>query len=697
MINTQQIYKWWDVFKHNSEMTEVRILDGTKTYSGYFKNVDNLIKAIQPYDGYQHAQIYFTLNHIKEACYSRCPEKIILIKREPTTGDNDIDGRTHVLIDLDPVRPTGVSSSNEELEYAHRKAAEVYRYLMAQGFNEPIVCRSGNGYHIIIPCAIVANDETTAIIKKFIQVMALLFTDDKVDVDEKVFNLSRICKLYGVTARKGENTPERPWRQSEIIKVPQELKVNDIAYFKKIASYYPEDEVRPTQSNNYSLERFDLVEFLVKHGIDYKAERVAGGTKYILSHCPFNEQHRHKDAVIFQRDNGAIGFICLHNSCSGKTWKDVRLLFEPNAYDNKPYEQHRIFSPYQKTAKQPIVPQEQNESKGGVWQTMAEIEDEDRSLIVSIPSGITQYDKECCGFDKPSLSIWSGNNGSAKSTLLNQIAINAVERKFRVAIYSGELRGKRMKRWIVQQAAGKAYNKKSTYNDYDYYTPNNVKDKIVSWFGDKFFVYNTKYSHNLEQVCMEVRKIVTEKNIDMLIMDNLSSLDIDSLENGINEQQKAAIKMLLRLTDELGIATHLVVHPKKSEGFLRKNDVSGAKTLTDLADNVFFVHRWNLDTQNAAKEFLLPQVFRELNESGTTNIVEVIKQREFGEAEGHIYKLFYESESRRLRNDIAEYVHYGWEEHPQEATMVFAQPQLPDGYFPDNMPFAASIEETAPF
>ena len=34
--------------------------------------------------------------------------------------------------------------------------------------------------------------------------------------------------------------------------------------------------------------------------------------------------------------------------------------------------------------------------------------------------------------------------------------------------------------------------------------------------------------------------------------------------------------------------------------------------------------------------------------------------REFGEAEGHIYKLFFEPESRRLTNSIAENHIYGW-------------------------------------
>lgn len=714
MINRQQIFQWWDIFKHGSELTEIRILDGQRTYSGYFTDITRLIEAVEHWDkALPSAQIYFTLNIINDACYGRAQrDKVIQIKREPTTGDADIVGRTHILIDLDPKRPAGVSSSNKELECAHLKAVKVYRYLLEQGFNEPIICKSGNGYHVVIPCQIAVNTETTETIKTFLQVMALLFDDDMVEVDQKVFNPSRICKLYGVVAKKGENTPERPWRQSEIIKVPKEIKPTDIAYFKKVANLMPKEEPRPAAWNNYQ-ERFDLVEFLNKHGIGYKAERVAGGTKYILDHCPFNDQHKHKDAAIFQRDNGAIGFICLHNSCSDKSWKDVRLLFEPDAYDKDYSTPHRTFSPNPKSIKPqqqlPIVPQVDSEEKGHVWQTMCEIDDEDRSQIVSIPSGITQYDRECCGFDKPSLTIWSGNNGSAKSTLLNQIAINAVHSGFKVAIYSGELRGKKMKRWIILQAAGKQYNKKSNYNEYDYFTPNIIKDKIVEWLGDKLYNYNTKYSHDLSQVCAEIEALVKEKKIDMLIMDNLSSLDIENLESGINEQQKAAIKMLLRLTDKLEIATHLVVHPKKSEGYLRKNDVSGAKTLTDLADNVLFVHRWNQDTQNAAKEFMSPITFRDLCDSGTTNIVEVIKQREFGEAEGHIYKLYYEPESRRLKNEKAEAIHYGWEDEPTQAAMVFTEPvqqqTVPQQVIqprntiqvPDGMPFAPPSNDDVPF
>ena len=692
-FDIKQVYQFWDVFKGVNQLTEIRLIasDG-KTASGYFTNPDTMIEAVKPY--INDYSVYFTINSINPDCYGRPQRDKIMPRVKNTTTDGEIIGRDWVLLDLDSKRATGVNATEEQLGCAKKKANEVYKFLRDNGFNEPVVICSGSGVHLYLRCALLPTEENNALIKRFTQAMSMLFSDDQVDIDEKVFNLSRIARVCGYYNRKGTNADkERPQRLCEFVRVPSEIKVNEKDYFAKIAELYPEDP-KPSKENNYSVERFDLDAFIAKHNIEIsKIEEVSGGKKYILKHCVFNPAHTGKDAVIFQKDNGALSYVCLHNSCADKDWRAFRAHFEPDCYTRKStYQPHRSFRPI----RQEIIPkelQETEESKGNVWQCLSEIEDEDRSKIVSIPSGITQYDKECCGFDKPSLSVWSGNNGSAKSTLLNQIALNAVNQGFKVAIYSGELRGKKMKRWLLYQAAGKQYNKKSSYNEYDYFTPTLVKDKIVSWLDGKLYNYNTRYSHDIEQVCLEVEKLVKEQQIDMLIMDNLSCLDIQELDGAINEQQKAAIKMLLRLTNNLELATHLVVHPKKSETYLRKNDVSGAKTLTDLADCVFFVHRWNQDTQKAAKEFMTDSVYYDLCDSGATNLVEVIKHREFGEAEGHIYKLYFEPESRRLKNSIAEHIHYGWEEPSEETSMALNEDEFAHNDFENENPFGGDDDD----
>ena len=671
-----EAYKWWDVLRDGNQLTEIRLIanDG-KTASGIFDNIDEIVKAVTPYTN--DWNIYYTINRLPDDVRGLPQYNKIIVRPKQTCNDNMMVARDYVCIDLDSRRLSGTNATDEQVEFTKKKANEVYQYLVNVGFNPPTVVFSSNGVHLYLRCAMLNNEKNTKLVKRFLQALSMMFTDEHTDVDEKVFNCARIMRLPSTYSCKG-NTMDasRPQRLCKFVKI-NENKVNDVAYFEKVAALYPEEEARPSSQNNYSMESFDLDAFIEKHNIPVtKKVDVADGTRYYLEHCLFNDQHKGRDAILFKHRNGAVAYFCYHNSCSGNDWRKVREMYEPDCYTRKSTIQpHRSFRPI----RQEIVPkelQETEESKGNVWQCLSEIEDEDRSKIVSIPSGITQYDKECCGFDKPSLSVWSGNNGSAKSTLLNQIALNAVNQGFRVAIYSGELRGKKMKRWLLYQAAGKQYNKKSTYNDYDYFTPTLVKDKIVSWLDGKLFNYNTRYSHDIEQVCLEVEKLVKEQQIDMLIMDNLSCLDIQELDGAINEQQKAAIKMLLRLTEKLELATHLVVHPKKAETYLRKNDVSGAKTLTDLADCVFFVHRWNQDTQKAAKEFMPESLYYDLCDSGTTNVVEVIKQREFGEAEGHIYKLYFEPESRRLKNSIAEHIHYGWEDPTTEAPLPTTQDEF---------------------
>lgn len=661
-FDISEAYKWWDVLRDGNQLTEIRLIanDG-RTASGIFDNIDEIVKAIVPYTN--DWNVYYTINRLPDDVRGLPQYNKIIVRPKQTCNDNMMLARDYVCIDLDSRRLSGTNATDEQVGFTMKKANEVYQYLLNVGFNPPQVVFSSNGVHLYIRCAMINNEKNTKLVKRFLQALSMMFTDEHTDVDEKVFNCARIMRLPSTYSCKG-NTMDasRPQRLCKFVKI-NENKVNDIAYFEKVAALYPEEVERPSSQNNYSVESFDLDAFIEKHNIPVtKKVEVADGTRYYLEHCLFNDQHKGKDAILFKHKNGAIAYFCYHNSCSGNDWRKVREMYEPDCYTSKStYLPHRSFRPIRKDIAIKEL-QDTDENKGNVWQCLSEIEDEDRSKIVSIPSGIIQYDKECCGFDKPSLNIWSGNNGSGKSSLLNQLAINAVNNGFKVAIYSGELRGKKMKRWLILQAAGKQYNKKSNYNSYDYYTQNNIKDKIVEWFQGKLYNYNTKYSHNIEQVCLEVEKLVKEHQIDMLIMDNLSCLDIDELDGSINEQQKAAIKMLLRMTERMEIATHVVVHPKKSELYLRKNDVSGAKTLTDLADCVFFVHRWNQDTQKAAKEFMQPQVFADLCSSETTNIVEVIKHREFGESEGHIYKLFYEPESRRLKNSIAETIHYGWEE-----------------------------------
>ena len=51
-MNEATIRQWYDVFKDNRDLVEIRILDPKtrKTYSGYFTDIETLLSAIRPYN-----------------------------------------------------------------------------------------------------------------------------------------------------------------------------------------------------------------------------------------------------------------------------------------------------------------------------------------------------------------------------------------------------------------------------------------------------------------------------------------------------------------------------------------------------------------------------------------------------------------------------------------------------------------------
>ena len=65
------------------------------------------------------------------------------------------------------------------------------------------------------------NDaESTDLVKRGLEALALLFNDKSSTVDTANHNASRIWKLYGTVSRKGDSTKARPHRRSKLVSVP---------------------------------------------------------------------------------------------------------------------------------------------------------------------------------------------------------------------------------------------------------------------------------------------------------------------------------------------------------------------------------------------------------------------------------------------------------------------------------------------
>lgn len=683
-FDIKQVYRFWDVFKNGNQLTEIRLIasDG-RTGSGYFSDPQTMIEAVTPYAN--DYSVYFTINSLLPDCSGKAQRDKIILRARNTTTDSEIATREFVLIDLDSKRVTGVNATDEQLGWAKKKANDVYKFLKDNGFYEPIVICSGSGVHLYLKCALLNNEENTKLVKRFLQALSMLFSDEHVDVDTSVHNASRIARCCGYYNRKGNNIDkERPQRLCEFVKTPQEIKVNEKDYFQKIANLYPED-VRPTRENNYSTEKFDLDAFIEKHGIKItKIENVSGGKKYILDHCPWNESHRGKDAVLFQRDSGEVAFHCFHASCADHDWKAFRTFYDPEAYSRK-----STFVPDNRYKRQPVptfVPIEQTDEKGKIWIKMSEIKKPRLDVADYIPSGIPQIDKLIIGFKRKQVSLWSGYRGCGKSSILNMLILNAAQQGYKTALWTGELDDTEVKQWLYLQAAGKSYNRKSQFTDF-YYTPDMVCDKIDPWIDKYLFLFNNEYGENYRQLETEIRKLKEEQDIDMVMLDSLMVLGYDDMEGVGYEKQKNLMRMITKLAKELNIHIHMVCHPNKSGTFLRVNNISGSGHIPDYAQYIFICHRLGRDFEKNASEFLSSSTISDITDSGCSNCIEICKCRDKGTAVDKFIKLYFEIESNRLKDSIAEHIVYNWEDQTADAPPLIHEDEFAHNDFEKENPF----------
>ena len=653
--NIQEVIKTLSVLKSHNELVEVRMYDSQKRItSGYFK--DDYTKLLKGLENIDYENCYFVLNAIKDDCYSRVQRDKFEKFAKTTTSDTDIDYRQWLLIDTDPIRASGTSASNEEKQYARRTAANIYNYLRDIGFAYPIVADSGNGYHLLYKINIVNHAEPTEIIKNFLYALNILFTDDKVSVDTSVYNASRITKLYGTVARKGADTEERPHRLSKIIKVPDEpIKITDIELIKKVSDTLPKSPEENKNYQNYG-SQFNAEEFARKYLKVSKTVNTQLGTKYLLESCPFNENHKSPDSMIFIYHNGAVSFKCLHNSCSNKKWQDVRELHESKR--QQPKDSARSIKPNISAINSESA-ETKNTPQLKQYLQLHEIENSDRSKIISIPTGINVIDRKMIGFNKKEVTVMSGNNGSAKSTILGQFMLNSIQSGFKCALYSGEMNSERIKYWLHLQAAGRQYTKLSNYGENVYFTPEHIGKQIDEWAKGKLFIHNNKIGKKFSDVLKTIDETVKKEHSDIIFIDNLMAIDLSEV---MGEEYQKQTNVIIKMTDiakEYDIHIVFVCHPRKATGFLRKIDISGTADLTNAVDNVIMCHRINKDFEDNAKDFFGQEKINGFLKYQFTNCLEIMKNRDLG-IQDELVGLYFEHESKRLLNDRNENVNYGW-------------------------------------
>lgn len=134
-----------------------------------------------------------------------------------SSADSDVIRRHWLFVDLDPVRPADVCSTDGELHAAEQRRLRIAETLEHAGFADVLHACSGNGYYLLVPVDLPNDEDSKELVKDFLHGLAQRFDDTTVKVDPRMYNASRIGRFFGTLNRKGKPTAERPHRESYVV------------------------------------------------------------------------------------------------------------------------------------------------------------------------------------------------------------------------------------------------------------------------------------------------------------------------------------------------------------------------------------------------------------------------------------------------------------------------------------------------
>ncbi len=293
---------------------------------------------------------------------------------------------------------------------------------------------------------------------------------------------------------------------------------------------------------------------------------------------------------------------------------------------------------------------------------LADVKPFDVHSVERVASRIGGIDKETGGFLMGELSVWTGKSGQGKSTILGQVLVETIEAGYNVCAYSGELRADRFQYWINLQAAGPK-NIESYFDDVKqkdvYYVPKQTAELIKAWYRGRFWLYdNNATANNAEEAgIIKLFGYAARKyNCRVFLVDNLmtSRFNTGKSDSDFYRAQSNFVGELVNFAKTYNVHVHLVAHPRKTEGRLQKENISGSGDISNRADNVFSVERVG-----------------EIGSMVDTRVT-ILKNRSEGVQNVDV-GLSFDKVSKRYYQQtdmVAQFKKYGWEKQHEQIKLV---------------------------
>lgn len=295
--------------------------------SGYFDNPEDLARVAAGITGADAEAVCMTLNPVKPDLIARAVNR--LKDASPaTTSDDQILRRRKFLVDVDPAYDSGLSATADERRAALTRRNEIREFLRDQlGWPDPWYAgSSGNGGTLIFRIDEPNDEATREIIAACLSALDGLFGDDRAKLDTTTSNASRICKVAGTVAAKGDHTDLRPWRLARGEVDPAAGSVSR-RQLEALAALAPQPEPKQARSGSPGVSAcgrsWRVGDVLRDSGVDFHEKQRAGSAIYVLDRCLTSQDHT-DGACIIERPDGMLLYVCHHDRCQGKTWHDAK-------------------------------------------------------------------------------------------------------------------------------------------------------------------------------------------------------------------------------------------------------------------------------------------------------------------------------------------------------------------------------------
>ncbi|MDA8254396.1 MAG: AAA family ATPase [Betaproteobacteria bacterium] len=216
-------------------------------------------------------------------------------------------------------------------------------------------------------------------------------------------------------------------------------------------------------------------------------------------------------------------------------------------------------------------------------------------------------------FRAEEITLWAGSNGSRKSMMLGQFALDLAQQAYRSLTISLEMPARKTLERMFRQASASS-------------RPNAAEcDHAAAVMRDRVFLFDHVGVMGVDRLSAVLRWANAKLQVQHVIIDSMTKVvrgDDDY------SAQKEFVDRMTEVAKETGLHLHIVVHTRKPSDHIErmptKWDIKGSSSVSDLAHNVVVLWR------NRAKE-----AAPEKDSDAPDQMLDVQKQRN-GEFEGRI-------------------------------------------------------------